>query len=99
MINDQTANSAKPKEARYLIADGRGLYLEVMPSGKKIWRYRGKNGDGKRTWLTLGEYPELTVKGARDMMPEIRRRASEGLPGVWKSDGEDRGHRGRKMRV
>lgn len=41
---------------RYLVHDGNGLYLEVMPSGKKIWRLRFQH-EGKLRNLTLGEYP------------------------------------------
>lgn len=41
---------------RYLVNDGNGLYLEVMPSGKKYWRLRFQN-EGKIRKMTLGEYP------------------------------------------
>lgn len=29
---------AKPKDKPYRLADGGGLYLEVMPTGGKLWR-------------------------------------------------------------
>jgi hypothetical protein len=28
----------KPREKRYMLHDGDGLALEIMPSGSKIWR-------------------------------------------------------------
>jgi hypothetical protein len=30
----------KPQEIRYAVSDGRGLALEVMPTGADSWRYR-----------------------------------------------------------
>src|SRR5690606_734967 len=57
---------------RYMISDGNGLYIEVMPSGKKYWRLR--------YWLnkkeykkSLGPYPEISLKEARDLRDQIKR--------------------------
>lgn len=80
MINDAAAKAAKPKDKKYLLTDVRGLYLEVMPNGKKYWRFRCKNPNGKRSWFTIGEYPNVSIKMARERMPDLRKRASEGRP-------------------
>jgi hypothetical protein len=32
--------NAKAKDKPYKLADGGGLYLEVMPSGGKLWRMK-----------------------------------------------------------
>jgi hypothetical protein len=37
-LTDTQARTAKPKEKAYTLADGGGMYLEVMPSGSKAWR-------------------------------------------------------------
>jgi hypothetical protein len=46
----------KPKDKRYMIRDDNGLYLEVMTSDNKHWRYRYYNGK-KEVKLSLGETP------------------------------------------
>ena len=52
------------REKRYTVLDGNGLSIEVMPSGKKIWRLRFQH-KGKQSTITLGEYPALGIKEAR----------------------------------
>lgn len=37
-LTDIQVRNAKPKEKPYTLADGGGMYLEVMPTGSKIWR-------------------------------------------------------------
>ncbi|MCD9007173.1 tyrosine-type recombinase/integrase [Luteimonas sp. XNQY3] len=54
----------KPRDASYIVSDDRGLYVEVLPSGSIVWRYRYRLS-GKREKLTLGKYPALTLKNAR----------------------------------
>jgi len=39
-LNVLAIKAAKPKEKRYLLKDERGLYLEIMPTGSKLWRLR-----------------------------------------------------------
>jgi hypothetical protein len=47
-LTDAQIKALKPKASRYLISDGRGLSLDVLPSGKMSWLYRyrlkGDNG-------------------------------------------------------
>ena len=52
------------REKRYAVLDGNGLSIEVLPSGKKIWRLRFQH-KGKQSTITLGEYPTLGIKEAR----------------------------------
>ncbi|HEX5046224.1 MAG TPA: Arm DNA-binding domain-containing protein [Gammaproteobacteria bacterium] len=46
------------------IFDGRGLYLLVMPSGGRYWRYNYRF-DGKLKTLSLGVYPDVSLDNAR----------------------------------
>jgi integrase len=62
-LNDQIIKNAKTKETKYKLQDGRGLFLEVRPNGK-YWRLRYRFG-GKYEELTIGPYPEITLKAAR----------------------------------
>ena len=39
MLTDTKARQAKAKAKPYKLADDKGLYLYVSPSGAKSWRY------------------------------------------------------------
>ncbi len=63
-LTDTSIRALKPQRVRYLVTDGRGLCLEVLPSGKFSWlfRYRIK---GRPEKVSLGRYPDLSLKAAR----------------------------------
>lgn len=64
MLTDTEARQAKaPQKPRKLTDDG-GLYLYVAPSGAKTWRYDFRFL-GRRQTLTIGPYPEVSLKKAR----------------------------------
>jgi integrase len=59
MLTDTKCRTAKPKEKPYKLPDGKGLYLEVKPSGAKVWRYRfelRESGRVKEGTYTIGDY-------------------------------------------
>lgn len=39
-LTDMQVRKAKPAEKSYRLADGKGLYLEVMPNGSRYWRMK-----------------------------------------------------------
>lgn len=57
--------AAKPGEKSYKLADGGGLYVEVMPTGGKLWRMKYRQQDGKENRLSFGSYPEVSLADAR----------------------------------
>jgi integrase len=61
MLTDTAIRKATKKSARYKLADHHGLYLAVMPSGKKVFRYEYRF-HGRRESITFGTYSE-TGKG------------------------------------
>jgi hypothetical protein len=69
-LTDAQIKALQPRLARYLITDGRGLSLDVLPSGLKSWMYRYRQ-DGVYAKVTLGRYPDLTLKAARDKRDEL----------------------------
>jgi integrase len=69
--------NAKPKEKPYRFPDGHGLYFYVAPSGKRSWRYRFKI-NGKESTFTLGEYPNMSLEGARAARIEARDKVKTG---------------------
>jgi len=77
MLSNAAISNAKPKKKLYRINDGRGLCLEVTPSGSKRWRFRYRF-DGKEKMLSLGLYPEVSLKDARTRAEDLRRQLSEG---------------------
>jgi len=68
-LTDTALKSLKPKLNRYTVTDGRGLVLEVFPTGGMLWHYRYRL-NGRQERVTLGRYPALTLKLARKMRDE-----------------------------
>jgi integrase len=77
MLTDSEIKALKPEGARYLMTDGRGLSLDVLPSGKKSWLFRYRL-DGKYGKVNLGHYPALTLKGAREKRDMLAGRVAKG---------------------
>jgi hypothetical protein len=57
-LTEQKVKQTKPKP--YRLADGGGMYLEVMPNGSKYWRLKYRIA-GKEKRLALGVYPTITL--------------------------------------
>ncbi len=68
----------KPREKAYSVGDGDALYLTVLPSGKKSWRYRYRIG-GKPKTFVLGPYPDLSLAKAREQHRKARSLVAEGI--------------------
>jgi integrase len=54
-LTDSQIRNAKPGEKPIKLTDGGGLYLEVRPTGAKLWRYRYRIA-GKENVFAVGEY-------------------------------------------
>jgi integrase len=65
---------AKPQK----IADERGLFLLVNPSGSKLWRLKYRM-DGKEKLLALGGYPDVSLKQARELRDDARQKIARGV--------------------
>lgn len=78
-LTDFQAKTAKPKDASYKLADGGGLYLEVMPTGRKLWRMKFKQGSGKESRLAFGAYPEVSLAEARAKRDAARKQLAGGV--------------------
>ena len=63
-LSDITCKTAKAKEKPYKIFDGGGLYLLVSPKGHKAWKLKYRYY-GKDKKLSLGTYPQISLKEAR----------------------------------
>lgn len=78
LIEIQVRN-AKPKEKPYKLADGGGMYLEVMPSGSRTWRMNFVQANGKKNRLTFGQYPEVSLAEAREKRAAARKMLNNGI--------------------
>ena len=58
--------------------DGRGLFLQVAPTGGKYWRYAYRFG-GKQKTLALGIYPDIGLAKARERHQEARTQLAQDI--------------------
>ena len=58
-------------KARERFSDSGGLYLEVVPTGGKHWRWKYRF-DGKEKRLALGSYPQVGLATARRTRDDAR---------------------------
>ena len=79
-------DAAKPKDKAYKLADGGGMYLEIMPTGTKSWRMKYRFA-GKEKRVVFGTYPLLTLAEARIKRSEAKKKLLEGIdPSQQKQD-------------
>ena len=82
MLTDTAIRNAKPREKPYKLSGGGGLYLLINPSDSRWWRLKYRVA-GKEKLLSLGVYPEISLKQAHDRRDECRRQLANGIdPGV-----------------
>ncbi|WP_038890696.1 integrase domain-containing protein [Vibrio campbellii] len=72
-LTDKKVKSLKPAGKETIASDGKGLQLRIMPNGTKSWRFVYKSpATGKRSNMTLGKYPELSIANARKIVESYR---------------------------
>lgn len=69
---------AKIGDKTLRLFDGGGLYLELTPTGGKWWRLKYRF-DGKEKRLSLGVYPEVSLRLARARRDDARKLLAEGI--------------------
>jgi len=77
-LTDTAIRNAKPAENAYALTDERGLSIQIQPNGGKWWRLRYRI-DGKGKMLSLGIYPDVTLKDARERRDEARKLIADGI--------------------
>lgn len=77
-LTDTAIKNAKPSAKPTKLADEKGLFLLVAPSGGKWWRLKYRIG-GKEKLLSLGTYPEVSLKDARLRRDEARKLLADGI--------------------
>ena len=80
MLTPSAVTNAKPQAKPYKLADERGMYLLVKPDGAKWWRIDYRRPDTrKRNTLSLGTYPDVSLRKARDRRDEARKLLADGI--------------------
>lgn len=77
-LTDIAIRAAKPSEKIQKLFDGGGLYIEIPPSGNKRWRLKFRV-DGKEKRLSLGVYPDVSLRDARARRDEARKLLANGV--------------------
>jgi integrase len=76
-LTDMRIKALKPKARSYQLTDGRGLSVEVLPSGAVAWRFRYRL-HGKLEKVALGHYPDVSLKDARQKRDEMAGQVARG---------------------
>lgn len=77
-LTDIKIRNAKRGAKPYKLYDERGLFLLVQPSGGKLWRLKYRFL-GKEKKLSLGIYPDVSLKDARARRDEARSMLTDGM--------------------
>lgn len=77
-LTDIKIRQAKVGDKPTKLTDGNGLYLLVKPSGSKLWRYKYRIA-GKENVFAIGEYPTISLQGARAARDDARELVKKGL--------------------
>ena len=77
-LTDVRIRNVKPGEKTVKLFDGGGLYLEVTPSGGKWWRLKYRYL-GKEKRMSLGTYPIVGLKDARERREQAKKLLSQGV--------------------
>jgi integrase len=77
-LTDTKIRNAKPREKATRLFDERGLYVEIAPAGGKWWRLKYRF-QGKEKRLSLGVYPDVSLKDARGRRDEARKLLASGV--------------------
>jgi integrase len=77
-LRDLVIRQAKPSSKAVRLHDGGGLYLELRPSGGKLWRFKYRHG-GKEKRVGVGAYPETSIREARVQRDRLRELVRSGI--------------------
>ena len=78
MLSEVRVRQAKASEKPRKLADAPGLYLLITPNGGKWWRFKYRFG-GKAQGLSMGVYPDVSLKLARERRDAARALLVQGI--------------------
>ncbi len=77
-LSDTKIKQLKPREKDFKESDEKGLYLLVKTTGSKLWRLKYRFG-GKEKTYSIGSYPEISLKDARELRDAARSQVAKGV--------------------
>ena len=92
-LTDAECRKAQPKDTQYRLSDSHGLLLIITTKGQKYWNVR-YIVHGQRQSESLGPYPVLSLKKARETAYELKYKYSKAeqldeLKPLFREVGED----------
>jgi hypothetical protein len=76
-LTEQAVQEAQPLRRPWKVSDGGGLYLLVVPTGGRYWRYNYRFA-GKQKTVALGIYPDVPLEKARERHLRARELLADG---------------------
>lgn len=77
-LTDTAVRQAKPRDKDYSLTDSAGLALFVAAKGAKSWHFRF-SWHGRQPRISLGTYPEISLKQARERRDQARALVAKGI--------------------
>lgn len=77
-LTARSVENARPGPRLRRVLDSRGLFLEITPQGGKRWRLRYRF-EGREKMISLGLWPDVSLKMARERRDEARRLLASGI--------------------
>jgi len=77
-LSDTAIRNEKPDAKQKKLFDGGGLFLLIAPAGGKWWRLKYRI-DNREKLLSLGVYPDVSLKEARRRRDEAREFIAKGI--------------------
>ncbi len=77
-LTDNAIRNAQPREKSYKLFEDSGSFSLLKPTGGKWWRFKYRL-DGKERLLSLGTYPDVRLKEAREKRDGVRKQIAAGI--------------------
>ena len=77
LLSVKSVQAAKPAEKEYLLSDGDGMFVRVLPTGRKTWQLIYTLGK-RRCKLSLGDVADIGLAAARQRAETERARIGAG---------------------
>ncbi len=76
-LSVKAIENARARDKSWKLFDEKGLYLQIAHSGSKIWQLKYRF-EGREKKMSLGPYPEVSLKAARTKRDDARALLQEG---------------------
>jgi integrase len=78
LLTNKKIDGAKPTAKPYKLTDAQGLYIHILPTGSKSWRYN-YSFEGKNKTKTFGQDPMIGLADARQLLNNFKIELAQGI--------------------